>query len=241
MFISDIRKAISQNQWRNYYLALIAIGTNVVTIYALINPYRGDRDLANFRFPQQIQLNSETLSAIQKSGSLVKDSPESPVNLSRQETIKSKQQYQSIKNGSDTILEISYLVNTRGDVESYLQQYTDISSEAVKNQTIAHIDPIGYHSLLEDSDRAYLSSCISPRSPSNVTQRQFSNNRYQNDLKLKIGWEWLQGKSSIRDRRCLWVQLSTPLMSNSQTAYENLEAIWREVYPWLSQNFPALN
>ncbi|MGD1918810.1 MAG: cyanoexosortase A system-associated protein, partial [Pleurocapsa sp.] len=62
----------------------------------------------------------------------------------------------------------------------------------------------------------------------------------QNDLKPHIGWEWIQGKASIRDRRCLWVNLSTPLVLDSQPAYSSLETAWREIYPWLSQNFPSL-
>ena len=241
MLIPDFREAIAKNKWRNYYLALTAIGTNLVTIYALINPGAGHQDLANFKFPQQIKLNSGTLSAIQGANNFLPASSQAPATTARQETIKSKQQYKSIPDSSNTILEVSYLVNTRGDVESYLQQYTNISSEAIKNKTIAHIETIGYHALIKDSDRAYLSSCVSPRSPSNVTQQQFSHYRYQNDLKLHIGWEWLQGKSSIRDRRCLWVQLSTPLVSDSQTAHNSLETTWQEIYPWLSQNFPSIN
>lgn len=241
MLISNFKKVIAQHQWRNYYLVLIAVGTSVVAIYALINPRAGNQPIANFEFPKQIQLDSGTFSAAKESSNLAQNSEQSQVAVSRQEKIKSTQQYQYVRDGLETILEINYLVNTRGEVESYLQQYTNISSEAIKNKTIAHTEAVGYYALLEDNDRAYLSSCVSPRSLSNVTQKQFSHYRYQNDLKLQIGWEWLLGKSSIRDRRCLWVHLSTPLVADSQTAYQTLETTWQEVYLWGSQNFPPLH
>ena len=72
MGISDLKKAIAQNQWRNYYLALIAISTNLITIYVLINPDAGNNDLANFKFPQQIKLDAGKLTAIfRKVGDMV--------------------------------------------------------------------------------------------------------------------------------------------------------------------------
>ncbi|MGD1920916.1 MAG: hypothetical protein ACFCAD_19770, partial [Pleurocapsa sp.] len=164
MGISDLKKAIAQNQWRNYYLALIAISTNLITIYVLINPDAGNNDLANFKFPQQIKLDAGKLTAIPGSIAL------SPSSLARSQTaelelekIKANQQYKYIKEREKISLEMSYLVNTRGDVTSYLQQYTNISPEAIANKKTAQIETIGYHALFQDRNRAYLPSCVSPR------------------------------------------------------------------------------
>ena len=146
-------------------------------------------------------------------------------------------------------LDISYLVGTRGDVETYLREYTDIPPETIKAKKVKHIEGVGYHALFANGDRqgdsksnrAYLSSCISPRSLSNVTQKQFSQFRYQNDLQLQVGLDWLQGKASIRDRRCLWILLSTPIMqSDPKTAYQVLENTWQDLYQWWLPNFPRL-
>ncbi len=247
MFISDFKKAMSStsfaialNHWRNYYLALLAISTSLVTIYALVNPAAGNHPVANFKFPQRIKLNLGKLVALPTSTDTQSNRDRQQTTELESEIVKTKQEYQYIQDDLNINLEISYLVNTRGDIESYLKQYTNIASKAIANKQIAEIEAIGYHALFRDRDRAYLSSCVSPRSPSNVTQKQFSTYRYQNDLTLQIGWEWLQGKSSIRDRRCLWINMSTPLIGDSQTAYKTLETAWQEIYPWLSLNFPAL-
>ena len=242
----ELKKAVVPNKWRNYYLGLVAIGTTLATIYTLLVPAAGNRDLADLNLPQQIELGSGKLVATPNySGSFDFSQPqpsrsEITEEEREREIIKTDLKYQYFQSNSKIDLELGYLVNTRGDVDSYLQQYTDISSKAIENKKIVHIDTVGYHALFQDRDRAYLSSCISPRSPSNVTQQQFSSYRYQNDLNLQIGWQWLQGKASIRDRRCLWVHLSTPLNLDSQTAYKTLETAWREIYSWLLPNFPAL-
>jgi len=225
---------IEQNQWRSSCLAITAISINIVTIYALINPNVGNRSVADFEFPQEIEFNSGKAFISSDSADVTKASP-SPA-----EIVKASQSYRYTQGKSPIDLEISYLANTRGGVEAYLQKYTKIEPEAIQSEEIVQMDNIGYHALLTSGDRAYLSSCISPRSPSSVTPRQFSQYRYQNDLNLRVGWEWLQGKASIRDRRCLWVHLSTPLVSDSQTAYKTLEATWREIYQWWLPNFPAI-
>jgi cyanosortase A-associated protein len=223
-----------QNQWRSYCLVITAISLNLATIYALINPTVANRPVTNFQFPQQIKLPSAKAISANDAPKVIKSSSSSA------EIIETRQKYKYTQENLPISLEISYLVNTRGDVASYIQTYTKIATEAITSEKTAQIKQVGYHTLLSDGDRAYLSSCISPRSLSNVTQKQFSQYRYQNDLNLQIGWQWLLGKASIRDRRCLWVHLSTPLVSDSQTAYETLEATWQELYQWWLPNFPAL-
>jgi cyanosortase A-associated protein len=223
-----------QNQWRSCCLAITAISINLVTIYAIINPAVANRSVTDFQFPQQLKLPSAKSIIAINSTDVIK------FNSSSDEVIKARQKYEYTQAESPISLEMSYVINTRGEVTSYLQNYTKIAPEAIEAQKTAQIKQVGDYTLLTDRDRAYLSSCISPRSLSNVTQRQFSQYRYQNDLNLQVGWQWLLGKASIRDRRCLWVHLSTPLVSDSQTAYKTLETTWQALYQWWLPNFPAL-
>ena len=234
-------EVIPKSKWRNYYLGLLAIGTNLLAVYVLFHPTAGNNSVAKFEFPQQIKLSAGKLitspSSIQNNNSsldLLK------ATVPEQEIVTTKQKYRYIQDELNIGLKMSYLVNTRGDVESYLKQYTKIVPEAIASKKISRIESTGYHALVSDRDQAYLSTCVSPRSLSSVTQQQFSNYRYQNDLNFQTAWEWLQGKSSIRDRRCLWIHMSIPLAGDSQTAYKTLETAWQEIYPWLAQNFPAL-
>lgn len=226
------------DKWRSYCLTLTAIAINLTAIYALWKPDASNRSVADFKFPQELELAggkaivSPPMGA--SSNSQLTSEPQS-------KKVAIGQKYQYIRAKMPIALEISYLVDTQGDVKSYLKQYTQLPQKAIADGQIEYIKGVGYHLLLQTSDRAYLSSCISPRSPSNVTQRQFSEYRYQNDLKLDLFWQWLQGKTSIRDRRCLWVNLSTPLNSTPQTAHEVLETTWQELYMWWLPNFPPLD
>ncbi|WP_019508585.1 cyanoexosortase A system-associated protein [Pleurocapsa sp. PCC 7319] len=234
---------IDQMHWRSCVLAIASVGTNLAVVYGMIAPTVGNRPVADFEFPGHLSLNSTQAMAVKsRQVSRKTDNQE-------QEIIKAHQKYQYIQDNQKISLDISYLVGTRGDVNTYLQQYTDIEPKTIQAKKVKHIEGVGYHALFTTSDRqaqsknkrAYLSSCISPRSPSNVTQEQFSQFRYQNDLQLQVGLDWLQGKASIRDRRCLWVLLSTPIMqSDPKTAYQVLENAWQDLYRWWLPNFPAL-
>ena len=219
----------SMKSWRSYFLVITAIGTNLAIVYALLVPDAGNSAVADFKFPQSIQF---------KLGKAIQSNQESlKTDESKLEVVKAHQQYRYTPSAID--LEMRYIVNTAGDVDTYLQEYTAIAPENIEAKQVK-LSETGYYTLLNSEDRAYLSSCISPRSLSNVTPKQFSQYRYQNDLNLKTGWDWLRGKASIRDRRCLWVHLSTPIVSDPQAAYESLETTWSDVYHWWLPNFPAI-
>ena len=218
---------IERTQWRSYILAISSISINLALVYTFFVPTAGNRGVAEFEFPASFG----TAQAIVTS----KDT-----SVNKQEIIKARQQYQYDRDGRAIALEINYLVGTRGDVATYLQNYTDIDTEAIKAKLIKKLEGVGYYALLTNNKQAYLTSCISPRSLSNVTQQQFSQYRYENDLNWQIAWQWLQGKASIRDRRCLWVLLSTPTQNNIKTDYQVLETAWKDIYQWWLPNFPAL-
>ncbi|MEL6928257.1 MAG: cyanoexosortase A system-associated protein [Cyanobacteria bacterium J06600_6] len=218
----------ARTQWRNYIFAVTSISLNLAFIYTFVVPSAGNRQVAEFEFPSSFE------SAIATTNNI-------PSATSTTETIKASQQYQYSQNGQAINLQINYLVGTRGDVATYLKNYTEIAPKNIKTKSTAQIEGVGYHALLKDNRKAYLTSCISPRSLSNITQKQFSQNRYQNDLNWQIVRQWLQGKASIRDRRCLWVLLSTPLTKNNiQANYQTLETAWQDIYQWWLPNFPAL-
>ena len=221
---------INRTQWRNYLLVVTSISINLAVVYSFLIPTAGNRQVAEFEFPQSFN----TVQAIATSKDVT-------ANKQQTEIVKARQQYQYRQNGRKITLGINYLVGTRGDVATYLQNYTNINEQAIKTKSIKQIKGIGYHALLTDNQQAYLTSCISPRSLSNVTQKQFSQYRYENDLNWQIGWQWLQGLASIRDRRCLWVLLSTPVrQDNIRADYRALEAAWEDIYQWWLPNFPDL-
>lgn len=217
-----------RSQWRSYILAITSISINLAAVCTFLFPSVGNRRVAEFEFPSKFGLAREVIA---------EDRIEQIKNST--ETIQARQQY---RYGEMAIaLELNYVVNTRGGVDTYLRNYTDITEAAIAAKSVKQIEGIGHHALLTDGDRAYLTGCISPRSPANVTQKQFSQYRYQNDLSLQIGWQWLRGQASIRDRRCLWVLMAIPVEEgSSQAKYRDLEAAWQDIYRWWLPNFPTL-
>jgi cyanosortase A-associated protein len=217
-------------QKRTNFLATTAIGVSLVTVYTLIEPTAGNRSVASFNFPDNIPLNNW------------QQSDSKPLNITKQdsspERLTSGHSYQYIKGKSDMTIEARYIVGSRGYVESYIDKYTDIAPKDLKAE---YSEGIGHYFLFKDRDRAYLNSCISPRSQSTVTQKQFASNRYQADLNPTVFLNWLFGKASIRDSRCLWVQLSIPLnTSETQNTYSTLQAAWSDWYRWWLPHFPSL-
>lgn len=225
-----------QTSWRSYVWAISSIGINLTLVYTLIIPAAGNRQVADFKFPPQIPIQKGQ--AIAVTSNLIPP----PTDTEQKEIIKTRQQYQYIHQGREINLGISYLVGTRGDVGTYLQNYTSLDQEIINQKSVKQLQGIGYHALFTENNRAYLTSCISPRSPSNLTQRQFSNHRYQNDLQWQVVLDWLKGNASIRDRRCLWVLLSTKISPGEElAAHQTLETVWQEIYQWWIINFPDLD
>jgi cyanosortase A-associated protein len=217
-------------QKRTSFLATTAIGVSLVTLSTLVDPTTGNRSVASFEFPNSIPLNNwQQLDSKPLNITAQSDSPE---------RLASGRSYQYTKGNTQMEIEARYIVGSRGYVESYIDKYTDINPEALKAE---YSKGIGYYYLFKDNHRAYLSSCISPRSQSTVTQKQFASNRYQADLNPTIFLNWLFGKASIRDSRCLWVQLSIPLnTSETQNTYSTLQAAWSDWYRWWLPHFPSL-
>lgn len=226
----------NQASWRSYIWAISSIGINLTLVYTLIVSAAGNRQVADFKFPQQIALTERK--AIAVTSNLIPP----PTDTEQKEVIKARQQYQYIHQGREINLGISYLVGTRGDVGTYLQNYTSLDQKIINKKLVKQLNGVGYHALFTNNNRAYLTSCISPRSPSNVTQKQFSNHRYQHDLQWQVVLDWFRGNSSIRDRRCLWILLSTKIIQgNSQDANQALETVWQDIYQWWFINFPELS
>lgn len=231
------------SRWRNYCLATVAITTNLAAVSAMVLSNAGNRSIASFEFPQYLPLDlgKATIASDNNFSNLTSDSQNQPETVEvRPEVVEAKQQYTYLQKKLPVSLKLVYLSNTRGEVASYISKYTKVAPQALKTKRVLHTKEIGHHIVFRDSDRAYLSSCISPRSPSSVDKKQFSQYRYQNDFTPEVLWQWLWGKSSIRDRRCLWVHLSAPIVTDSQTTHKALEATWQELYHWWLPNFPSL-
>jgi len=213
--------------WRSHLLVFSVIGISLTAVASLIFPSVGNRPVADFEFPQSF--DTGYIFAYQFS------------KTRRKKESKANQQYQFELDNQKFTLGIDYAVGVQGNIASYLQNFTQLNQASINAKKIKYQPDIGHYALLKDNKNFYLSSCISPRSLSSVTQKQFSRQRYHNDLRPIIIWQWLHNQASIRDRRCLWVLLSTPINSSwIGGEYDILESVWGDLYRWWLPNFPSL-
>ncbi len=160
------------------------------------------------------------------------------------QTYLSGRHYQYIQNDLTLDIEMGYVVNTKGDVNSFIQYYSSTPPPPGQSPVLRQQSGIGFYSLFAYQQRAYLSSCINSRGGSTVTNLQFRQNRdmYDNIYNMRFKDRlipWLQGRGSIRDMRCLWTHLSIPLKNSSpKAAYPTLEKAWASWYQWWHPRFP---
>jgi cyanosortase A-associated protein len=216
-------------------LAATCTSICLVTIYSWFDPTVGKRQETVFVFPDRVPLKSwqaadtETLS--DRRTELTDED----------ERLNAGKRYSYVHNSITLEIEMRYLVGTRGNLSKLSEEQTSIPAKLFDRGKIRQINNIGFYILFSDRDRAYLSSCINSRGGSTVNMQQFSKNRYAYDLKSNLFVPWLLGKEILRDRRCLWTQMSIPKnSSNLNTAEQILKTAWIDWYHWWQPRFPSL-
>ena len=235
---------VSNNLWHHHLLTTTAIGIGIVTVYSVIDSSAGNRPVADFVFPETVPLSSWEHIGNQKIDvpqTAPTESEESEENEQSKEVIQSANRYQYRGQNTRLDIEMHYLTDTRGNLENLLVEQNEIAPEVLKQQEIKQQDNASYYSLFSDRDRTYLSSCLHPTGDSTVTAKQFSQSLDRKKLNLKLISNWFLGKASIRDRRCLWVTISTP--NDNDSFSENramLEEVWQNWHQWWQPRFPSL-
>ncbi len=149
--------------------------------------------------------------------------------------------YKYFLDGMPIDIDLRYVVGSEGELYWYFKGVTNIqiSEEELRQKTVRK-DPIGYHATFIDQNRAYLTACINPRGISTVTGEQFNDNASDRAMDRDVIISWLLGQKDLRDRRCLWTLMSTPITSNSNLNDTNrkLEKVWISWYEWWKPRFP---
>ncbi|MCU0549615.1 MAG: cyanoexosortase A system-associated protein, partial [Leptolyngbya sp. Prado105] len=145
-----------------------------------------------------------------------------------QKTFESGRQYQYQQGKSTIDIEIRHLVNTEGNIKDYLQVYRSMTLQQPPD--IRQKD--GFYGIFTHQDRTYLSACVNSRGGSTFSGTQFARNRNLQDIRPDRIVPWLLGAESLRDQRCLWVELSV-----ANRDREHLENVWFQLYPTLRNRF----
>ncbi|HCF29491.1 MAG TPA: cyanoexosortase A system-associated protein [Cyanobacteria bacterium UBA11049] len=219
------------NDWKNIRLSFLAItwfGVLLVLTKSTLFPASSNRTATAFVFPASVPLNNWQ--------SLPSHSLNPQAN--KLTNYLSGRQYQYIQNDLSVNVEMRYVVNTVGDVQEYIKQNTNISLSKSK-YTQRQQGGIGFYNLFTYQGKAYLSTCINPRGGTTVTDRQFKQNRNTYDVQFNRIVPWLLGQKELKDNRCLWTHISTPLKDTTPDhSYQLLETAFFSWYQWWYSRFP---
>jgi cyanosortase A-associated protein len=150
--------------------------------------------------------------------------------------------YQYRQNGTKLNVEARYMLGD-GNNSRFLFVYTPVRA-ANANLEIRQLPEIGSYGILAHQGKAYLSACVNPSGQSTVTEYEFKQNSYQQDLRVERLWPWLLGQKPLLDQRCLWTLMSVPLAetataAEAERAVATLEAAWKDWHPWWRANYPS--
>ncbi len=222
----------SKDSWHRHLLATTAVGISLMAAYSLVNSEVGRRSLAEFSFPQNIpltnwqQANNEILA------------------LESQKEVREQVQvgnlYRYINGEVELDITMYYLANTRGDVDDLLSKHTSTDFEDWQLREIAETDR-GFYRLVSNREGTHIAGCLNSIGTTTVSEQQFSSSLNGRQLDLDLFRDWLLGRASIRDRRCLWVMISTSNSGlDSLEPIEVLLPVWHSWLDWWQSNFPSL-
>ncbi|MEG4392414.1 cyanoexosortase A system-associated protein [Microcoleus sp. BROC3] len=215
--------------WKPVRISLLAITLGGVLLVAgklVFYPSAGNNIVTPFELPESVPLADWKLNK------------SAPLEISDNSGLKAARKYEYQKNSIALEIEMRYAVDTIGDVEGMMKGHTILKSSPGK-LALASTQGAGFHGILQQQNRLYLSSCINPRGPATVTSQQFRYNRNTSDWQPNRILFWLLGRVNIQDRRCLWTQMSVPLdKTTPENAKKILENAWVSWYGWWQPRFP---
>jgi cyanosortase A-associated protein len=199
-----------------------------------------------FKFPQNIDLASAKLVKQEA----FEDAPSTRMAAQVRANTAHRYVYQ-LKAGAnppqdEVTIDVRYLVRTSGNVPILTMDYGKIKlKEDDFQKDIRSIPKLGYYTFFSTNERAYLSACINPRGITTVTSEHFDENLSAFAFKPEVLSAWLLGQTDIKDRRCLWTQISTPIdpataqdQASLERTHENLKAVWLDWQQWWQDKFP---
>jgi len=208
-----------------WLLPLTSLAMTGITIATLLIPEVGRREIQSLQFPSQMTLSGWEE---QKSVSLV-DNPEPRLQLHR---LRSGHEYHYQQQATEVTAALRFFSPTFGNVEEYVKKtYDPPLQKAYAQGTTKYLSNLGTYHLFHDQETAYLSACLTPEGESTINVAAYMNKTNRGIFNGQTLIPRLLGQRSLRERRCLWVNLSTPLQQNSpEASYRRLESVFKAGY-----------
>ena len=210
----------------SWFLSITSIIMMGVTMATLIIPEIARREIQPLQFPSKVTLSGWTE---EKSIPLVKQ-PETKLRFER---LRSGREYYYGQQEAKVTVALRFSSPTVGRLENYIKQtYPKPLETAYRQGNTRYIPKRGNYRLFQDDEKAYLSACLTPTGESTVDFQNYVNKANRQVFNWQTLIPRLLGEKSLRERRCLWVNLSTPLNPDSpETSYQLLESVFKTGYP----------
>ncbi len=210
---------------RSWLLPFTGITITGLTVATIMTPQIGRREIEPLQFPSQITLSDWN----QQNNIPLVQNPETNF---QQDRLRSGQQYHYQQQQDQVTVALRFSSPTVGRVEKYIKQtYKQGFEKAYQQGSTKYLSNFGHYRLFTNQDKAYLSTCLTPTGESTVEFSNYVNKANRNVFDWQTLIPRLLGKQSLRERRCLWVHLSTPLNQDSpETSYRLLESVFQQGY-----------
>jgi cyanosortase A-associated protein len=146
--------------------------------------------------------------------------------------------YRYQQNSQPIEIQIRYVTDGMANyptTEVMLPIFTKVPATAATPATMKQQAGVGFYSLFTADKTAYFGTCINPRGISTVDAGQFHTNNQPNPLANGIPADrmlkWFLGRQTLRDSRCLWTILSTPI--DSATADDTMKTLEKTGIKWI--------
>lgn len=145
------------------------------------------------------------------------------------------QSYRYLRNGKPLNIEMRYF-----------QDYSSIS-DILRESTIQlerinfapERSTVGAHAIYQRSNQLFITACIPATRETTITDGELRSAQSRPDVLIPRALPWFLGQARLRDLRCLWTRISTPINPSSPTATEaELEQAWIEWVQWWQNNYP---
>ncbi|MGG6269955.1 cyanoexosortase A system-associated protein [Leptolyngbya sp. AN03gr2] len=145
------------------------------------------------------------------------------------------QVYRYLRNGKPLDVEVRYF-HDYGTVSDIVRESTIWGERIPFNPGQSTFGP---HATYERSGRRFITACIVSTGKTTVTQGEFRSAPNRPEFLLGRSLPWLLGQRPLRDMRCLWTRISTPINRLSpETTEQELDQAWIEWVQWWQNNYP---
>jgi cyanosortase A-associated protein len=222
-------------------LLFLLCGSAICVLVTVIthHPHKSTlREPKTFNFPEKLQLPDSPILA----------SKQLPVYAFKNGMMATGMSYHYRHNSQPIEIEARYITDGVANpptTDAMLTAFTQMPATVIDRAVMKEQPGVGFYGLFVDRKTAYLTTCINPQGITTVHRDQFLNNSHPNPLGSGIRFDrllpWLLGQQTLRDSRCIWTLLSTPIDAAAPDAtIKTLETAGMTWIRWWQVHFPSV-